>query len=65
MQIGGNDFNNSHSESCKLPVLVKSSLEKTAKTYRKEFDEKRKLTWYKTYASVTYHSFNPSRGVKL
>jgi len=56
MQIGGNDFNNSHSESCKLPVLVKSSLEKTAKTCRKEFD---------IISSVSYHSFDPSRGVKL
>jgi len=52
MQIGGNDFDNSHSKSWKLPVLVKSSLEKTAKTYRKEFDERKEIQLFGRLKSV-------------
>jgi len=63
MQIGGNDFN-SHPESWKLPILVKSSLNKT--------EEKKKTQLFKrlkrvigTFKSIIFHeSQNKTGGIK-
>ena len=72
MQVGGSGFSEAHPETWKVPEMIESTLQHTAVTYRKEFDEKntqelmnRLNTNLRAFTSIIRSEIVRKKGIKF
>ena len=72
MQVGGSGFSEAHPETWKVPEMIESTLQHTAVTYRKEFDEKntqelmnRLNTNLRVFTSIIRSEIVRKKGIKF